>query len=85
MEDWEYQKRFENASFKSLDKLMSMTGLEEVKQQFLTIKSTVDTVVRQNANLKDERFGAAFLGNPGTGQQSSQSAHVDVYTLTVAR
>jgi hypothetical protein len=67
-EEWEYQKEFENASLETLDKLMGMIGLEEVKQQFLTIKTKVDTVVRQNASFKDERFGAAFLGNPGTGQ-----------------
>ena len=43
------------------------TGLESVKQQFLAIKAKVDTVVRQNVSLKGERFGAALLGNPGTG------------------
>lgn len=45
-----------------------MIGLESVKQQFLTIKIKVDTVVRQNVPLKGERFGAALLGNPGTGK-----------------
>jgi hypothetical protein len=39
-----------------------------VKQQFLSIKTKVDTVVRQNVSLKGERFGAALLGNPGTGE-----------------
>jgi hypothetical protein len=45
-----------------------LLGLEEVKQQFLSIKAKVDTVVRQNVSLKDERFGAVLLGNPGTGK-----------------
>jgi len=65
-EEWEHQKEFEVSS-EALDNLMGMIGLEEVKEQFLTIKSKVDTVVRQGTTLKDERFGAAFLGNPGTG------------------
>jgi hypothetical protein len=84
MEDWEYQKKFENASLEPLDKLMGLVGLEEIKQQFLTIKSKVDTVVRQNANLKDERFGAAFLGNPGTGQSFCHSYLVGVHNLTAS-
>lgn len=46
---------------------LSELGLESVKQKFLMIKAKVDTMVRQNASLKDERFGAALLGNPGTG------------------
>jgi Cdc6-like AAA superfamily ATPase len=67
-EEWERAKEFEGASNPALDKLMSMIGLEEVKEQFLTIKSKVDTVIRQGSSLKEERFGAAFLGNPGTGK-----------------
>jgi SpoVK/Ycf46/Vps4 family AAA+-type ATPase len=31
----------------------------------------VDTVVRQNVSLKGERFGAALLGNPGTGKTTA--------------
>jgi hypothetical protein len=38
-----------------------------VKQKFLGIKAKVDAMVRQNASLSKERFGAALLGNPGTG------------------
>ena len=44
-------------------------GLEAVKQKFLDIKSKVDTAVRQNVALTGERFGAALLGNPGTGEK----------------
>lgn len=47
--------------------MLIILGLESVKQQFLAIKAKVDTVVRQNVSLKGERFGAALLGNPGTG------------------
>jgi len=39
-----------------------------VKQKFLDIKAKVDAMVRQNASLKNERFGAVLLGNPGTGK-----------------
>ena len=66
-DEWERQKRMEGQSNAALDSLMGMTGLEEVKDKFLSIKAKVDTVVRQNTSLKDERFSAALLGNPGTG------------------
>jgi hypothetical protein len=65
--DWEHQKEFDGASNDALDSLMDMIGLEDVKTKFLDIKARVDTSVRQNVNLKDGRFSAAFLGNPGTG------------------
>ncbi|KAL5421066.1 hypothetical protein PMIN04_005913 [Paraphaeosphaeria minitans] len=67
-DDWEWQKTFEGARDESLDGLIAMIGLESVKQKFLMIKAKVDTQVRQNVSLKDERFGAALLGNPGTGK-----------------
>lgn len=69
--DWQHQKTFENASNEALDSLMSMIGLENVKREFLRIKTKVDTVIRQGADLKDERFSAALLGNPGTGNKTS--------------
>jgi DNA replication protein DnaC len=50
-----------------------LVGLESVKQQFLSIKAKVDTVVRQGVSLKGERFGAALLGNPGTGKTLNPS------------
>ena len=66
-DEWEHQKVFEGAKNEALDSLMGMVGLEDVKDKFLSIKSRVDTAVRQNVDMKDERFGAALLGNPGTG------------------
>jgi hypothetical protein len=45
-----------------------------VKQKFLDIKAKVDVMVRQNASLNKERFGAALLGNPGTGRINSKSS-----------
>ena len=69
--DWEYQKKFENADNEHLDALFKMIGLESVKRQLLTIKTKIDTCIRQKVDLKDERFGAALLGNPGTGMYKS--------------
>jgi hypothetical protein len=67
-DDWEEQKNTWGAENEALDSLMAMTGLEIVKEQFLAIKNKIDTLVRQNVPLKGERFGAALLGNPGTGK-----------------
>jgi Cdc6-like AAA superfamily ATPase len=47
---------------------MNMIGLEAVKAKFMEIKNLVDTARRQGVNLKKERFGAVFVGNPGTGK-----------------
>ncbi|KAI1436113.1 P-loop containing nucleoside triphosphate hydrolase protein [Xylaria sp. CBS 124048] len=66
--DWQMQKALELASNEALDSLMDMIGLESVKQEFLTIKARVDTVVRQGVDLKGDRFGTSLLGNPGTGK-----------------
>jgi hypothetical protein len=72
-DEWEHQKKFEGARNEALDSLMNMIGLEDVKNKFLSIKSKVDTAIRQNVDMKDERFGAALLGNPGTGTRSFSS------------
>ncbi|KAI0841013.1 P-loop containing nucleoside triphosphate hydrolase protein [Hypoxylon sp. FL0890] len=66
--DWQHQKDYENASNEALDSLFKMIGLESVKKEFLTIKARIDTALRQGADIKDERLGAALLGNPGTGK-----------------
>lgn len=66
-DEWEHQKEFEGARNEALDSLMDMIGLEDVKDKFLSIKSRVDTAVCQNIDVSQERFGAALLGNPGTG------------------
>ncbi|PYH88610.1 AAA family ATPase [Aspergillus ellipticus CBS 707.79] len=66
--EWERQKQTEGQSNTALDSLVSMIGLEAVKNSFLSIKAKVEVVLRQGADLSDERFGAALLGNPGTGK-----------------
>ncbi|KAK3616698.1 hypothetical protein LTR22_026978, partial [Elasticomyces elasticus] len=65
---WEYQKNLEGATNEHLDELMTMIGLEDVKEAFLEIKAKVDLTVRQGISLAKERLGASFLGNPGTGK-----------------
>ncbi|RAH75108.1 AAA family ATPase [Aspergillus aculeatinus CBS 121060] len=67
-DEWQRQKQDEGQSNEALDTLMDMIGLESVKESFLGIKAKVDVVVRQGASLAAERFGAALLGNPGTGK-----------------
>lgn len=66
-EEWESQKKMENASNDAIDSVMDMVGLEEVKLQILKIKAKIDAGVRQNSNMKEDRLNVAFLGNPGTG------------------
>lgn len=65
--EWEHLKEEEGAFSSPMDELMAMIGLEEVKQEFLSIKSKVDTAIRQGISLSKERFGCCMLGNPGTG------------------
>lgn len=67
-EEWQYMKDIESARNKALDELMGMIGLEEVKETFLEIKTTVDTKLRQRVSLGSQRFSCRLLGNPGTGQ-----------------
>ncbi|GME34132.1 NFX1-type zinc finger-containing protein 1 [Neofusicoccum parvum] len=45
-----------------------MIGLENVKEEFLDIKAKIEVAIRQNIDMKNERLGAALLGNPGTGK-----------------
>lgn len=72
-EEWARRKRVDNESNAILDQLMEFEGLDDVKQQFLDIKSKVDVCKRQGRNLKLERFNIVFQGNPGTGECTSYS------------
>lgn len=66
-DEWDFQKKFLGAQSSEIDTLMGMVGLETVKDKFLSIKSRVDTAVRQGIPATGERFGSVLLGNPGTG------------------
>lgn len=65
---WNRMKSVEGKSNEALEDLMQMTGLEEVKSRFISILDKVETVQRQGNDLKQERLGTVFLGNPGTGK-----------------
>jgi DNA repair exonuclease SbcCD ATPase subunit len=67
LDEWTYQKQYLGAQSPEIDTLMDMVGLEAVKDKFLSIKSRVDTAVRQGIPATGERFGSVLLGNPGTG------------------
>ncbi|KAI8655251.1 hypothetical protein NCS57_01273400 [Fusarium keratoplasticum] len=66
--EWKNMKQTEGASNAALDKLMGMIGLEAVKEEMLSMKSFVDTKLRQGFTLSGERFSCSLLGNPGTGK-----------------
>lgn len=65
---WEHQKRVDGIQNNAVDKIMDLTGLEEVKEQILRIKAKIDTMKRQGVALDKERLNLVLLGNPGTGQ-----------------
>ncbi|KAH0495908.1 hypothetical protein TgHK011_009433 [Trichoderma gracile] len=67
-QEWETMKREDGAKSAALDDLMGLIGLESVKREFLSIKSTVDTQIRQGVPLTDTRLSCSLLGNPGTGK-----------------
>ena len=64
---WTRQKTMDGSLNEHIDKIMDMTGLEDVKKQVLDINAKVDTAKRQGVSVQDERFNVAMLGNPGTG------------------
>ncbi|KAK4694124.1 stage V sporulation protein K, partial [Lecanoromycetidae sp. Uapishka_2] len=67
-QEWERQKRMENAFNDDIDSVMEMVGLEEVKLQILKIKAKIEVSLRQNADMSKDRLNVVFLGNPGTGK-----------------
>jgi len=63
----------QEASQSVLRGLMSMVGLDDVKAQFLKVKSSVEIAKRQGIDLSKETFDAEFAGNPGTGEFALQA------------
>jgi hypothetical protein len=52
---------------KAIAEINEMVGLDNVKEHLLKIIARIETSKRQGADLKEERFGTVFIGNPGTG------------------
>ncbi|KAH8691554.1 P-loop containing nucleoside triphosphate hydrolase protein [Talaromyces proteolyticus] len=69
--EWERQKRVEGEHNAALDDLMALSGLEEVKEKFLDIKTKIETAARQGIDVKKERMGMVMLGNPGTAGKTT--------------
>ncbi|KAF8842005.1 P-loop containing nucleoside triphosphate hydrolase protein [Paxillus ammoniavirescens] len=65
---WEYQKLVDGVQNDAIDKIMSLTGLEEVKEQILKIKAKIEMMKRQGVAVDKERLNLVLLGNPGTGK-----------------
>lgn len=74
---WEKQKSQQNCHNAALDSLMGLVGMEKPKSQFMAIKNLVTTARRQNANLAEERFGAVFVGGPGSGKSTVAELYAD--------
>ncbi|KAF4335761.1 esx-1 secretion system 1 [Fusarium beomiforme] len=66
--EWLRQKKVEKAENKYLDRVMSLTGLEEAKAFFLQAKAKVKAAQRRETDLKKENFDAVFMGGEGTGK-----------------
>ena len=71
--DWEHQKAMGSLPNSSIESLMDMIGLEEVKLQILQIKAKIEVSKRQNADIRKDRLNVSFLGNPGTGECSQST------------
>ncbi|KAF4440391.1 hypothetical protein F53441_12339 [Fusarium austroafricanum] len=82
--EWKNMKEVDGARNVALDKLMGMIGLESVKDQLLSIKSSVDTKIRQGFSLGDERWSCALLGNPGTGKTTIARIYAEFLTTVGA-
>ncbi|KAF7890427.1 hypothetical protein EAF00_008742 [Botryotinia globosa] len=53
---------------KAWEEIMAMTGLKKVKEHVRKLKAKVESSIRQKIDLEEERFGAVFIGNSGTGK-----------------
>ncbi|KAL2257139.1 hypothetical protein VTK26DRAFT_605 [Humicola hyalothermophila] len=78
--EWERRKSELGEKSKALDKLMSMVGLEEVKQAFLAIKSAIATAKQRKGRLRRQDLNLALMGNLGTGKRTLAPIYRDLLT-----
>lgn len=77
-QEWEWMKEHGEPSNEALNKLMDLIGLETVKEEFLAVKSNIDTKIRQELSLSEERLSCSLLGNPGTGKMCPEYMADDI-------
>lgn len=78
--EWHRQKTVLGEKSKALDKLMSMVGLEEVKQTFLAIKSMIATARHRKGKLRRQDLNLVLMGNAGTGKRTLGTIYRDLLT-----
>jgi len=66
--EWQRKKTIEGIVNTSVDSIMDMTGLEDVKSQVLRILEKIEVATRQNTAFDKDRYNVTLLGNPGTGK-----------------
>ncbi|POS81409.1 ATPase [Diaporthe helianthi] len=76
-QEWTQQKSQEKQNNAVLDSLMSLVGMEGPKSQFMAIKNLVTTARRQNVGMEQQRFGAVFVGGPGSGKTTVAELYAD--------
>ncbi|KAJ3578234.1 hypothetical protein NPX13_g2332 [Xylaria arbuscula] len=67
-EEWDRRKTQNDEENEFIDELMTYEGLEEVKRQFLNIKSMIEVSKQSGHRLSSGRFNIVLQGNPGTGK-----------------
>ena len=65
--EWQRKKTIEGVVNPSVDSIMDMTGLEDIKSQVLQILDKIEVRNRQGTPFDKDRYNVTFLGNPGTG------------------
>ncbi|KXX80870.1 Stage V sporulation protein K [Madurella mycetomatis] len=78
--EWERRKREFGEKSKALDQLMAMVGLEEVKEEFLAIKATIDAAKQRKGKLRRQDFNLVLTGNAGTGKRTLFNIYKDLLT-----
>lgn len=82
--EWATMKLDEHAESEEIDTLMKIIGLENIKLEFLNIKSVIDLGIRQSIPVGNGRYGCTLLGNPGTGKQTLSPEERVTRTLLIS-